>query len=135
MEEAEGIPPTASTVVPGLSLNYAKEWVYAYSGEVNVSNVELSLIEFTTGMGIIVGEIQVGSKNAENEDYEIKIYLNEIVIFHNTFHQQGATYVDIAPAIPIIIPPFTGVKVTLDNIANTEERRWTIGLTGRVYDV
>jgi len=134
MAEAEGIPPTASTVVPGLSLNYAGDWAYAYSGQVDVANVELSLLEFTTGAGIIVGEMQIGSNNAEDEDFEVKIYFNDLIIFSNTFHQQGATYVNIASAVPLIIPPFTLVKATMDNIADTDVRRWTIGLTGRVYD-
>jgi len=135
MAKAEGIPPTASVVVPGLSLNYAGEWAFAYSGEVGVANIELSLLEFTTGAGIIVGEMQVGSKNAENEDYEMKIYFNDLIIFANTFHQQGTSYVDIPSAVPLIIPPFTLVKATMDNIADTDTRNWTMGLTGRVYDV
>ena len=133
MPETDTIPVSASTASTGLGIRYIGEYCYAYSGQVNVTNVELSLLEFTTGSGLIVGEMQVGSNNAENEDYEMKVYFNDLIIFSNTFHQQGATYVDIAPAIPIIIPPFTLVKATMDNIADTDVRRWTIGLTGRVY--
>ena len=132
MAEAS-VQPEASIASVGKGIRYIGQYCYAYSGQVNVANIELSLLEFTTGSGIIVGEMQVGSNNAENEDYEVKIYFNDLVIFSNTFHQQGATYVDIASAVPLIIPPFTMVKATMDNIADTDERRWTIGLTGRVY--
>ena len=133
MTEADVIQPSASIASPGLGIRYIGNWAYAYSGEVAVDNTEISLLEFTTGSGLIVGEMQVGSKNAENEDYEMKIYFNDLVIFSNTFHQQGATYVDIAPAVPLIIPPFTLLKVTMDNIADTDSRNWTMGFTGRVY--
>ena len=75
----------------------------------------------------------MGSNNAENEDYEMKVYFNDIIVFSNTFYNQGANYVIIANAIPLIIPPFTQVKATLDNIADTDTRRWTMSLTGRVY--
>jgi len=126
------VQPNASVAATGLGIRYIGQYCYAYSGEVAVANTELALLEFTSS-GIIVGELQVGSNSAENEDYEMKIYFNDQIIFSNTFHQQGATYVNIASAIPLIIPPYTNVKVTLDNIADTDSRIWTVGITGKVY--
>ena len=135
MPAADVIQPSASIASTGKGIRYVSNWAYGYSGEISVANTELSFLEFTSGSGIIVGKIQLGSKAAENEDYEFKIYFNEVVVFSNTFHQQGASYVDIANYIPIIIPPLTGVKVTLDNIADTDSRTWSVILTGRVYGV
>lgn len=98
-----------------------------------MANVELNLLDFQTNTEYIKAKVQVGSKAAENEDYEVTIYFNDVVIFSNTFHQQGATYVDIANSIPIIIPPFTHVKISLQNIADTDSRVWTAGMTGEAY--
>jgi len=133
MPETDAIPVSASVASTGKGIRYLQNWVYGFSGEIGVADTELSLLEFTSGSGLIVGKIQLGSKAAENEDYDFRIYFNNVVVFSNTFHQQGATYVDIANYIPIIIPPLTGVKVTLDNIADTDTRIWSVILTGRVY--
>jgi len=129
------VQPEASVVQVGLGIRYVGEYCYAYSGEISVANTELALLEFTAGAGVISAKVQVGSKAAENEDYLMQIYFNDVVVFGNTFHQQGATYVDIANTVPLIIPPFTIVKVTLANVADTDSRAWTVGLTGRVYGV
>jgi len=106
---------------------------YAYSGEVSVANVELFLLDFQTNSEYINGQVLLGSKAQENEDYEFKIYFNDVIIFSSTFGDQGAIYIGNWP-IPIIIPPFTAVKMSLDNISgDTDSRVWTIGLTGEAY--
>jgi hypothetical protein len=130
----EGIPYSSQNVASaGKELNYVGSHCYAYSGSVDVSNTELFLLDFTSGKDYITAKVQVGSLNAENEDYVLKIYFNDVVIFGNTFHQQGATYVDIANFIPLIIPPLTGVKISLDNVADSDTRTWTVGLTGELH--
>jgi len=129
----EGIPYSSQNVASaGKELNYIGSHCYAYSGEVSVAGTELFLLDFISGKEYITAKVQIGSKAAESDDYEFKIYFNDIVIFSNTFHQQGATYVDIANWVPLIIPPLTGVKMSLDNIATSNSRTWTVGLTGKL---
>jgi len=129
----EGIPYSSQNVASaGKELNYIGSHCYAYSGEVSVDNTETNLLDFISGKEYIIAKVQIGSKAAESDDYEFKIYFNDIVVFSNTFHQQGATYVDIANWLPLIIPPLTGVKMSLDNIATSNSRIWTVGLTGQL---
>jgi len=118
--------------VGSLQFSPDNKYCFAYSGEVSVSDTELNLIDIKTNSEYIVSNVQLGSKAAEDEDYEVKIYFNDVVIFAHTFHQQGTTYVNVANSIPIIIPPFTHVKISLDNIADSDSRIWTVGLTGKV---
>lgn len=132
MPHTDAIPVSASIASTGKGIRYIGEYCYAYSGEVDVANTELALLEFTSGAGIIVCELQLGSKAAENEDYELKVYLNDNVVFAAIFGNQSQNEIGSWP-IPLIIPPTTVVKTTLDNIADTDSRIWTIGLTGRVY--
>ena len=121
------------TVTPN-ALNFTPDnkRCYAYSGEVSVDNTEYTMLEFQTNSEYINGEVMIGSKAGENEDYEFKIYFNDVIVFSTLFGNQG--HVNIGPwPIPIIIPPFTAVKMSLDNIADTDSRVWTVGLTGEAY--
>jgi len=102
---------------------------YAYSGEVSVANVELFLLDFQTNSEYIHGEVMLGSKAGENEDFEFKIYFNDVIVFSTLFGNQGHVNTGSWP-IPIIIPPFTAVKMSLDNLVDTDLRVWTVGLTG-----
>jgi len=133
MPEGVGYGPQFTASV-GKNLNYIGRHVYAYSGEVSVANTETNLLDFRTGKEYIIGEIQVGSKAGENEDYEFKIYLNDAIVFSHLFNSQGSnTAGEIANFVPIIIPPLTSVKISLDNIADTDTRVWTVGFTGQVH--
>jgi len=131
MAEAEGIPPTASVVVPGLSLNYVGDWVYAYSGALVLDSNYVDYLNFTSGAGIIVGKVQINadwSGIAGNTLYN-DIYLNdELVIFER---DTGNDYVPGAPIIHFIIPPFTAFKLQMKSAAATYS---SASFTGRVYD-
>lgn len=117
--------------VGSLQFSPDNKYCFAYSGEVSVANTELNLIDIKTNSEYIVGHVQLGSKAQENEDYEFKIYFNDVIVFSATFGNQGQYYLGAWP-VPIIIPPFTNVKMSLDNIADTDSRIWTVGLTGKV---
>jgi len=137
MAKAEGLPPTASVVVPGLSLNYAGEWAYAYSGTLNVTATPINLLEFTTGAGIIVGKLKVlqSTAAAEADDVLASLLFNELYIFRMVLGKNAFQEFDpnSATAVDIIIPPFTLVQVELDNLSGTDADMSAI-LTGRVYD-
>jgi len=138
MAEADGIPPTASVVVPGLSLNYIGQWAYAYSGTINVTGTPVNLLNFTTGAGVIVGKIKTvqATAAAENDDVLASLLFNGLYIFRitlgkNSFneHDPGAV-----TETDIIIPPFTLVQVELDNLSGGSADMSSL-ITGRVYDV
>ena len=129
----EGIPYSSQNVASaGKELNYVGTHCYAYSGEVDVANTELYLLNFTSGKEYITGKVQLGSKAGENEDYEFKIYFNDVIVFSTVFGNQSHNEIGAWP-IPLLIPPMTGVKMSLDNIADTDSRTWTVGLTGKLH--
>jgi len=124
----------SQTIVgPGLQFTQDNRRCYAYSGEVAVANTELDLLVFETNSEYISAEVQLGSRAAENEDYEFRIYFNDIVVFSATFGNQSQNEIGSWP-IPLIIPPHINVKMSLDNIADTDSRVWTVHLIGRVYE-
>ena len=106
---------------------------FGYSGEIDVANTELFLLSFfSPGKRYIIGQVQLGSKAGENEDYEFKIYFNGSVVFSAVFGNQSQNEIGAWP-IPLMIPPATEVKMSLDNIADTDARTWTVHLVGKVY--
>jgi len=136
MEEAEGIPPTASTVVPGLSLNYLGSHVYGYSGQISVDSTLVSLIDSISGTGYIVAKVQFNYGAIDDaSDFEYVILFNEVKVFIYTVtgaHQSTASEPD--NYINIIIPPFTRVQLGARRRTGSSAQPQFAILTGRVYD-
>ena len=134
MTEAEGIPPTASVASVGPGINYVGDRVFAFSGSVDVPNVETSLLDFTSGAGIIVGFFNslIGFTGNVNDDFLWKVYMNDIAVI--ALNATSAKDLDLN-RIDILIPPFTHVKVTAVNASSSTPRPVGGNITGRVYDV
>jgi len=135
MADAEGIPPTASTASVGLGLNYASDRVFGYSGIVGVTNVEATLLEFTTGDGLIVGAVQpYYAQGSGGNNYLYKLYLNDIIVV--AFAADGAVnpFGYGTTDVRIVVPPFTKFKFTAQNAVASDSNDQAVTITGRVYD-
>ena len=117
----------------GLGLQYVgKDHCYAYSGLVGVDNNETTLLEFTTGSGLITGNIQCNLLTDTADDQSYKIYINDIAIMgYITLGAQQST--DSNNVMQILIPPFSKVKVTAINATDTSSNNNAASLVGRVY--
>jgi len=119
---------------PQKGLSTVGDHCMAYSGEISVADTEIFLLDFfSPGKRYIIGEVQLGSAVRQSENYEFKIYFNNVVIFFHTFENQGSEFVDVPNSIPLMIPPSTRVKMSLDNINDADSRTWTVHFVGRVY--
>lgn len=108
------------------------KFAYAYSGVIGVTNIEKTLLEFKTESEYIVAKFGIGSVRAEGDDHNWKIYFNEIQINGRYLDRTYNEGYDMDIRTPIIIPPFTTVKVTLDNQSSATEREWMAVVTGEV---
>jgi len=130
MAEAEGIPPTASVASVGPGLRYIENWVYAFSGDIDDAasgSAATTMLDFTTGSGIIVGQIGFTEEAIAADNVFFKVIMNgETVI--NVAYDNSPTYTNVM--YPISIPPFTHVEVKWGNSSNETGTAW---LTGRVY--
>jgi len=132
MAEAEGIPPTASTVVPGLSLNYVGEWLYGYSGSVSVDTNETDLIVSTSGGGIIFAKWHPFYQTSSANNFAFYAYLNEVLVQYVELTSSDAD--TPFTGLDIIIPPFTLLELKSKNLA-AGSHNMLATITGRVYDV
>jgi hypothetical protein len=103
---------------------------YAYSGEVSVDDNETALLEFKTNTEYLDGLIQFNYIQVTSENFSYKVYFNDIVVQGYTVtHAIENTSPD--NLIPIIIPPFTAVKLTAVNIEDDNSRGQIVSFTGR----
>ena len=134
MTEADVIQPSASIASPGLGLRYIGNWVYGYSGAVGADDSETDLINATSGSGIIVAQVMfryVGI-TPEGDNYVYRIRLNGEMVLSYLVDQSLENYAARHLA-PIIIPPFTGVRLTAENTTDGSTHDQAALLTGRVY--
>jgi len=136
MAEAEGIPPTASTVVPGLSLNYIGEHVFAYAGTQAVSSGVVTALSFTTGNNYLLVDVEIsfditGLGTGEDIGYQIKLNGNEVVD-HDLGSNIGNPQWILLPT-KLLLPPFTFFEGILST-SDASDINMGMTLTGRVYD-
>jgi len=126
---------TAST---GLSLNYVGQFVYAYSGTVTVDASNVVALDFTTGNETIDSKIMVQymQSSADGDDSVVLIELNGLQIAGNlvgTGHGEPRPTMGPENWIPVIIPPYTQVRVLFTMLSGGGSIVLGATLTGRLY--
>jgi len=133
MTAAGVIQPSASIASTGKSIRYIGDYAYAYSGLVENAagggGNPSTLLEFTTGSGLIVANISWGIKHGGGSDSYFTVKLNDLDVFNATATTTGGA-IPFTP-LTFIIPPFTKVEVLWGIDAVTEDG--TSQFTGRVY--
>jgi hypothetical protein len=132
MPETDAIPVSASVVSTGKGIRYIGNHCYAFSGTVGVPNVETDLINTVSGSGYILCKIQFNHEESGSNDYKYRIRLNGFVIqAYIVTGSIGASEAD--NFIPLLIPPFTELRCTAENVSGSSSYRQVVSLTGRVY--
>jgi archaellum component FlaF (FlaF/FlaG flagellin family) len=122
----------------GLELNYVGSHCYAYSGLYLANTTAFTVLEFQTGKGYIVGEMQLNA--AVDDDGPTSVNINSANILFNGISvaliRAGVAGDDTTPTSErqkLIIPPLTQVQVIVDS-NGTESDRWlSVVFTGRVH--
>ncbi len=121
----------------GSNLNYIGDHAHALSGVVQPTNgANATAFEFTTGNSYLVGNYTFNINMADlstNTNIGYLMYFDDQLVISSVAHT-SASYSpgDIDIPVPIIIPPFTKVKVeAYTTQGGTVDTFHTI--TGRVY--
>jgi len=120
----------------GNTLNYIGDHAYAYSGGIDVDNNATSLLKFTTGGLYVKGRFQpqyfVANAGEATEDYRfaVKFDNQEVSV---TLIAEGTDRDAFYSKVNLIIPPFTTVEVTAQNVSDSTTRSVGAIITGRVY--
>ena len=119
--------------VTGLGLQFTNEnkKAYGYSGVIAVNNNEASLLLFQTNSEYLDAEISMFNGSGSGDDFLYKIYFNNIVVVDTYANSSNVEPTYFNP-IRIIIPPFTTVKVTADNVSSSTARNHTANIKAKV---
>jgi hypothetical protein len=115
----------------GSSINYVGNFVYGYSGVMGIDDTETTMLEFTTGSEIIVAEFNFTAIERTGDQLFGTIYVDSQKI---AVSWSGLSTNNNEPSYPIkvVIPPFTRVKATGDNIT-AAAREFAVTMTGELY--
>ena len=116
----------------GSSLNYIGDYAYAYSGEIPVDNTETNLLDFTNGGEYIVCKIQFNAAHGAGDDYVFKVYFNGEVVQRYLYAETVDRGVPDQP-LYLIIPSYTHVQCSAQNVTDTSSNNQIVAITGRVY--
>ena len=103
---------------------------YAYSGIMSINQNETTMIEFDVNSEYIISHIQFNSNLSLGDDmFRFKVYINNVVIQAHVAgrHDYDQKYENF---LQVIIPPFSTVKLTAQNINDTNARDQIVSLTG-----
>jgi len=123
MPEGVGYGPQ-NTASAGKDLIIIGNHAYAYSGIQTIASPPnfQTLLEFTTGNYLFVGNISWCGSSANSWDFFTNIYLNGVLIWNATY--EDGKYAMSDQPLPLVIPPYTHVVAQLssagaDNVAMT----------------
>jgi len=130
MPETDVIPTSASTASVGKGIRYIGKHCYAISGSVSTTTAELTLLEFMSGSGYIIGYYSPFHGGDTTQNMQFKLYFNDLVITQVSTREAY----DFIPGreVNILIPPLTLVKVTAKGLESGTTDTQAI-ITGRVY--
>jgi hypothetical protein len=130
-----GNPTGGSFTGPSLQLEYigrdARPYGhgYAYSGVVEVEDSEKTMLEFKTGAHYLEVELQAFNPSASNDDIALKLYMNNSLVYSDVLWN-----IQLYNSWPkLIIPAYTEIKVTAENVGSSTGRNVDVILEGRSY--
>jgi hypothetical protein len=132
----------SSQIITGETLQFTDDnkHAYAYSGLHTSNTTAFEVLNFFSGEGYIVGEIQLNS--ATDDDFPTAVNVNTANILFNGISiallRAGTTtaadtpYTNPSISQKIIIPPRTTVSVIVDSNGTETDRYISIVFTGKV---
>lgn len=103
---------------------------YAFSGVLGVDATEANLLEFNTNSEYLNAKVQIYNESGSADDFRYKIKYNDVVVMA-TYQNSGSSGLRDVPFY-VIVPPFTNVKITADNISANTKRNHTAIVTATV---
>jgi len=130
---------SGGTAGTGKGLNYAQGFAWAFAGTTGAAESTAIVLDFTTGSSLFKGTIfATGTVNYASSDLVAgvitawKISLDDqIVGFLKT--DSAKEEMPQETTMPIIIPPYTHVKIEILSTATSATSLNTTSITGRVY--
>jgi len=112
-----------------LALEYTGDHCFAYSGVSSIDGTEATQLEFTSSSHYIVADILFSSMSTDKQ-YLHKVY------FNNSIVQEFVSWIGGGRrsfVIRVVMPAYTDVKCTSENITDNVASDQACSIVGRVY--
>jgi len=100
------------------------KFAFIYSGQQTVTATPSDLLIFTNNSEYLVAEfkVQQATPAAEGDDCLVNIYFNDILLLGYVMGKNAFQEFDPSGITPtkLIVPPFTSVRVEMDNLSGGE---------------
>tara|TARA_R100000655_G_C2937242_1_gene185050 strand:- start:112 stop:531 length:420 start_codon:yes stop_codon:yes gene_type:complete len=110
------------------------KYVQAFSGVQTISNTETTLLEVSTNSEYFYLTLKYGygalAGAGTSDDFIFRIYLDNIEIL-SQIAKDATEPDDFAPIV--ILPPFTTLKTTAENLSGSASREISVILNGTVH--
>ena len=125
----------ATFLGPNKGLSIVGSHCAAYSGDfASDAGNQTTYLKFQTGAEYIVGTCQFHyGQSGQDDDYDYTIKFNGITICNYTT-TGGREVGEPDYPIPLVVPPFTEVEMTCQNISTSTGRRHNVIFVGRVHN-
>lgn len=126
------VQPAASVAATGLGIRYVGDYAYASSGKVVCDDSGATLLEFSSGTGILTIDIEMFSWGdaSTNEDMSFLFSLNDQDV---GYVRLGSSVEHYRNPIIMLIPPLTKFKAFGKNEGGSSNNSLAVLLSGRVY--
>ena len=123
---------SSDTVISRNALQFTNDnkKAYAYSGIVPIQSTETSLLIFNTNSEYLNAKIMIYNESGSGDDMRYKIKFNNVTVVSTYSNSSNDTLLD-TPII-MIIPPFTTVDITGDNVSSDTARNHTAHVWAKV---
>ena len=132
-----GNPVGGSFTGPAEALEIIGDHAYAYSGNFGALDTDQTLLQFQSGNFYFVGQIFVsgpcdptGLGNGAISAFQLN--LNDVLIWNikiDTTEEDSPSFA----VVPVIIPPYTEVKLTVISILEDSGRVTSSNITGKIF--
>tara|TARA_Y100000310_G_C20168948_1_gene572705 strand:- start:145 stop:564 length:420 start_codon:yes stop_codon:yes gene_type:complete len=130
-----GNPVGGSFTGPAEALEIIGNHAYAFSsaGGQTVGEGEVTKLDFMSGISYYaVGTINAFTSDTSTHSYVVRIYFNEAKIIDGLYNNINSNFSDDMNPIPILIPPATQVKVTIQVLSASVDSA-SAQIVGRIY--
>jgi len=112
-------------------LNQIGNNVYAYSGNLSVINAQTTLLEFVTNNDYIDAKFDIANGSGSGDDFRYYIMFNDIIVVH-IYGGTSDVFNQFSMPKYLIVPPYTNVKLTAQNISTGSARAHTATMIGEI---
>jgi len=116
----------------GLQFTDDNKHAYAYSGEIGVGSSTITLSLLQTNSEYLNATLQIMNGTTSNEDFKYVVYFNDVVVAQWHFLYAATINQSMPNVLNLIVPPFTTIKITANNLDSATLRNHTVVFNAKV---